>query len=523
MKSYKNIIILAIILVSISVFFTAQNANFDELLLKAGFYDEKITVVNTADVHGHIVYEDNEGGYYALQDLSAIMGLPLVKYFVDDSRNKNKNTLLLDSGDMFHGTNEANIEEGKGVVDVVNLMGYDAMVPGNHDFNFGFERLMEIESQLNFPMLSANVYKDGEPAFQEYKIVELGGIRIGMFGLTTEVSLSYINSKDDNGIRIEEPAKAAKRVMEKLKGKVDAVILLSHIGFDNDERIAREVDGIDLILCGHYHDLFKSPKKVNNTYLVEAGGWTTHVGIAQMYFKDGKVRKVDWSLKTTKDKSKIDKNIEAVAQKYHAAALEKTKEVVGKTKEKLNGMRFEVRSKETNLANLLADAMRESGKADITLMNGGGIRESITEGEISLYKIEKTLPFSNSLVTIELKGEKIYDAIERGLRVYPSAAGGAFLQVSGISYVFDGSKPAGERLISVTKDGSPLDKEKYYKVATNDYLYNGGDGYEELKDAKIISVGGLLKDVLAEYIRSKGEISPKEDGRIKVINERYKQ
>jgi 2',3'-cyclic-nucleotide 2'-phosphodiesterase (5'-nucleotidase family) len=155
-------------------------------------------------------------------------------------------------------------------------------------------------------------------------------------------------------------------------------------------------------------------------------------------------------------------------------------------------------------------------------MNGGGIRESIPEGDINLYKIGKVLPFSNSLVTVEMKGEKIYSALERGLRAYYSGMNGGFLQVSGISYVIDGSKPAGERLVSVTYQGKPLEKNSCFKVATNDYLYNGGDEYDEFKDSKLLAAGGLLKDILSDYIKSKKEVSPAEEGRIKVINEKYK-
>lgn len=112
-----------------------------------------------------------------------------MKHLIDDIKEKNKNTLVLDSGDMFHGTNEANINKGEGVVQVANLMGYDAMTPGNHDFNFGYDRLVEIKDELKFPILSANIYKDGKPAFQEYKIVEVGGKKIGLFGMTEQNAL----------------------------------------------------------------------------------------------------------------------------------------------------------------------------------------------------------------------------------------------------------------------------------------------------------------------------------------------
>jgi 2',3'-cyclic-nucleotide 2'-phosphodiesterase (5'-nucleotidase family) len=524
MKKYTNLVILGILAIGISGFLIYKNVNFNDLLVKLGYYDEKINVISTADIHGHIAFDDESGGYYTVDQVDIMMGMPLMKYFVDSIRAEHADSLLLDSGDMFHGTNEANIQKSKGVVEVANLMGYDAMTLGNHDFDFGIDRTFEIKSELNYPMLCANVLKNGKPAFEEYKIVNKGGLKVALFGTLEKDALTETNSRDHKGLTMEDPIVTAKRLVPVLKKQADIVIMISHNGDEVDREIAKEVDGIDLVLCGHHHFLYKKADKVNNTYLVEAGSYSTHVGLAELYIKDGKVKKCVWKLFNSRDKSKADKKMSEVAGKYQAMAMEAGKEVVGRSEVKLNGLRSDLRYKETNLADLLADAMRDIGKADIALMNGGGIRESIPQGDVNLYKIGKALPFINSLVTIEVRGDKIYSSLERGIRQYPnSGANGGFLQVSGMKYVFDASKPAGKRIVSVTtSDGKELDKDKTYKVATNDYLYNGGDGYEELVDAKLLSRGELLKDVLTKYIKTKGVVSPKEEGRIAVKNERYK-
>ncbi len=523
MKKYTNIIVLAIIAISITMTLLAKRIDFNDFLLSLGFFDEKITVINTADLHGHITYEDAAGGYYTLDEVSVMMGMPVIKGLVNEIKSKNKNTLFLDSGDMFHGTNEANIENGQGIVEVANLMGYTAMVPGNHDFNFGFDRLEEFSRQLNFPILGANIYKNDKPAFDEYKIVDVGGKRVGLFGLTVQDVLSYTNSKDTKGVSILDPFEAAKKIVPILKEKADVVILISHLGDEVDKELVKEVDGIDLILCGHHHFLYEKADKVNNTYLAEAGGYSTHVGVANMYFKSNKLSKLTWKVMNTRDAEKADNKANAVAQKYHEIALEMGKKVVGSSTVELDGIRSHVRSQETNFANLLVDAMRETSGADIGLMNGGGIRDSLSKGDIKIYDIGKALPFINYLVVIEVKGDKIYKALERGVMKYPySGANGGFLQVSGITFEFDSSKAAGTRIVKVTKDGKPLDKEKYYKVATNDYLYNGGDNYKEFEDAKLIYKGELLKNVLEKYLEEKGQVSPQVEGRIKVINQRYK-
>ncbi|MHB8065870.1 MAG: bifunctional metallophosphatase/5'-nucleotidase, partial [Ruminiclostridium sp.] len=315
MKKYTNLIVLGIILVGVVGFLIYKNVNFNDLLLHFGYYDKKISVINTADIHGHISFDDESGGYYSLDQVDVMMGMPLMKYFVNEIKADNSNSLLLDSGDMFHGTNEANIEKGKGVVEVANLMGYDAMTIGNHDFDFGIDRTMEIESEINFPMLCANVFKDGKPAFQEYKIVEMGGIKIALLGTIEKYALSETNTRDHRGLTIEDPITTAERLVPILKKQADIIILISHNGDEVDSEIAKKVDGIDLILCGHHHFLYKKANKVNNTYLVEAGGYSTHVGLADLYLKKGKVIKCVWHIFNTRDKTKIDKQMKAVALK----------------------------------------------------------------------------------------------------------------------------------------------------------------------------------------------------------------
>lgn len=257
--------------------------------------------------------------------------------------------------------------------------------------------------------------------------------------------------------------------------------------------------------------------------LLSRGGWSTHLGVSELYFKKGKLNKIAWSLRTTRDQKKADPALNKIGQKYFHIAYETQKEVIGRSKVILNGVRSLVRSQETNLGDLLADAMREEGHADFVIMNGGGIRQSIPSGPINIYKVGKILPFSNGLVVIKARGDAIYKTLERGLYAYPAGDyGGGFMQVSGIRYVIDASKPAGQRLVSVTYQGRPLDRNKYYIVGTNDFSWNGGDGMEELSKQKMIYQGGLLKDVLVSYLRKKHVVNPRVEGRIKVINQRYK-
>jgi 5'-nucleotidase/UDP-sugar diphosphatase len=522
-KSYRPALFLGMLLLLGGGYLIYRLLNFSEAALAVGLYDNKVTLINTADIHGHLMYEEANGGYYTLDEVNIQMGMPLMKGIADEIRAKNPGALFLDSGDLFHGTNEANINKAQGIVEAANLMGFDAMAAGNHDFDFGFDRILQIRKELNYPILSANVYYQGKPAFQASMIKEVNGLKIGIFGLTVPESMSNLSVFGPTEVTFEDPTEIARKVVADLKAQnVNAIVLVSHLGDDLDRKLVQKVSGIDVVLCGHHHWLYKKAAKVAGARLVEAGSYSTHVGQADMYFKDGKLVSMNWEVHQTSDRSKEDPALAAVAKKYYAIAFEQGKKIVGEAAVQLDGIRSHVRTQETNLANLITDAMLEEGKADLALLNGGGIRESINQGTIRMYDVGKPLPFVNSLMTVDVKGEKVYDAIERGLREWPfGASNGGFLHVAGASYVFDGSKPAGKRLVSITKDGKPLEKDKVYKVAVNDYLAEGGDNFEEFLEGAQKSKGALLKDVLAKYIEKHKVVQPKLEGRITVINKRF--
>ncbi|WP_159882667.1 bifunctional metallophosphatase/5'-nucleotidase [Paenibacillus puerhi] len=527
MKKYTTLLVLGVLLLGAAVYAVATQVDFNRMLLAAGYYEKRITIINTADLHGHITFKEYDtGGLLPGTDQHPEMGMALIKGIADEIRKDNPHTLMLDGGDMFHGTPEAAVNEGEGILEIANLMGYDALTAGNHEFDWGWERTMELKDKLNFPILSANITKGGQPVFEAYRIFEVGGKRIGVFGLTTAQFLQDLQVHGIGDVRYEDPLPAAQKAVAELREQqVDSIILLSHLGDDLDRHlIAANVSGIDLILSAHGHFLYEKPLIASGVPVVESGGYSTHVGVADLYFRQGKVAKVAWGVRKTLDRKKEDPKIAEIVGRYHAMALENGKEVVATSESGLDGIRSHVRTKSTNLGNLVADAMRVRGNADLTLYNSGGIRESIPGGDVTLYKLDNVLPFVNNLVTVELKGEAIYKALEHGMINWPSgASNGGFLQVSGITYEIDGSKPAGKRLSSVTRNGQPLDKNAMYKVAITDFLIAGGDDHDVFKDAKVVQRGGLLSQEVAAYLKSQGGKLPEEleEERIKIINQRY--
>ena len=514
-KKYRNLIICIALLLFFLGVYVFNNVDVYDLLLVMGYYHDKITIINTADIHGHMTFEENSWGQYTTEDIHSIMGLPLVEGLMQREIAKNHDILFFDCGDMFHGTNESGINDGEGIVKLVNMMPYNALTVGSNDFNFGIDRFVEISKELNIPFLCANLYYEGVQMFESNRIFEIGGKKIGVFGLLTPDAIPKSNTSGNERITISDPVKAANEAVSELEAAgVDAIVLLSHLGDTSDKELIEYVDGIDIVFSSRKHSLYTTPVIINKTSIVEVGAWTTHIGKANLYYRDEKLSKITWTLISSKNSDLQNQKMLEISTEYNLIALDAAKDIVGFTVVELDGARTHVRTGETNFGNVLADAMKEQANADIALVNGGVIRESISEGEIDQYQLGRSLPFSNYLITIETKGINIIEALERGLRAYPNGTNGAFLHVSGIQFVFNSSKPPGERVVEVIYNEKPIDPDVTYILATSDYLYYGGDNYSEFADAPILEFGGMLKDVFKDYLKNNEMIAAKTEGRI---------
>ncbi len=473
---------------------------------------ETITIVHTNDTHGRILADDENG----------VLGWERVATIVEQTRNQNPNTLVLDAGDALHGTNEAQFFNGASVVNAMNSVGVDVMVPGNHDFNYGQDHLLALEQDAAFEIVSANVIKvtesEGEEfLLQPYVIREVAGLKIAIFGLSSVDTPTLTHPKNVVGLTFADPALTAQALVADLP-EVDCVVALTHLGYDEDKKLAAEVPGIDMIIGGHSHTEALIAEKVNNTYIAQTGEWTKHVGRENLIFYKGQLvdvisTPVDFD-STIATSPRTGKLAGAVSERVQA----EMQAVIGKAVTALDGERANVRAKETNLGNLIADVMRESTDADVAMTNGGGIRASIPVGDINVNAIKTVLPFGNTLATIKLTGAQLVSVLEHSVRLYPETNGG-FMQVSGLTFSFDPSKPAGERVVEVKVNGILLDSNKVYTVATNDFTAAGGDGFTAFAEGTdLVNTGISLDVVLMDYIRAQGEINAKVDGRITAIN-----
>ncbi len=476
---------------------------------------KQITIVHVNDVHGRVELDDYEGA----------IGFGRLKTKVEELRKENPNLLLVNAGDTLHGTTLVNVTQGETMVDLMGEVGFDVMVPGNHDFNYGYERLIQLKERAKFPIIGANIVKeaDGSSDFEPYIIKELeNGLKVGIFGIGTEETKYKSHPDNTKGIKFENPVEVSKKIVEELKEKeVDFIIALVHLGIEGtlettSKEIAENVKGIDLIIDGHSHEMLN--EVFGDALLVQADSYTKNIGVVNVEIEDGKVAKKEASL-ISYEEAKDYTPDEAIEK-----AIEEIKEinkpiidvVVGKAKVDLLGERADVRTGETNLGNLITDVMLKSTGADIAITNGGGIRASISAGDVKVNDILTSFPFTNTLAVIEVTGAEVLQALERGVDTYPEAAG-HFPHVSGMTYKFDPSKEVGSRVSEVLIKGEALDPDKTYKLVTNDFMASGGDGYTMFEGKPFVAEGGLLSDVLIDYFKEVGEVEPAVEGRVAVV------
>jgi 2',3'-cyclic-nucleotide 2'-phosphodiesterase (5'-nucleotidase family) len=490
----------------------------------AGQVDLKILYVN--DFHGFAE------PYKAAAQEPPLGGIAYLAGAVDRARVKPP-CLLLAAGDMIQGNSWANLVRGKSTIEVMNAMKFDAMVVGNHEFDFGPKVLKERMAQARFPMLGANV--KGFPALKPYIIKNLQGVRIAIIGVVTPETSVTTHPRNVAGLTFSTPESAVKKCLAELKGRADIIIVLSHCGFQADRELAAKVPGVDVIVGGHSHTKILQPELVGRTIIVQAWEHAKALGVLNLQIKDGKVAGFDGALQEISPATgAANCQVQEIVARYQRQAGSRLQRVIGETQVDLDGKN--VRTGETNLGDFIADVMRQTAGAEVALINGGTIRTSIPQGKITVKDIYAVLPFDNYLVAISLTGAQLKAALEHGVSRLEEPSG-SFPQVSGLAFIFSRSAPAGARVKEVTVGGRPLDLQKEYVVATNDYLVAGGDGYtafgEALKSAgDYANLGGTLtssklayndpgawlRDLVINAIQARKTIAPQVDGRIKAVD-----
>ncbi|MCD6159180.1 MAG: 5'-nucleotidase C-terminal domain-containing protein [Kosmotoga sp.] len=467
------------------------------VLLSVFVMAEKLTILHINDTHGH-AWTFSE---YKNPDIG---GFALIATLVNQFRAENPNTVFLHAGDLNTGVPESDLIDAAPDIVALNLMKLDAMALGNHEFDNPAEVLAKQMNWAHFPFLSANIYKDGEPAFTQYVIKEVGDLKVAIIGFTAEETeiLEALYAQDYEWKSVVE---VAKELVPQLRKQADIVIALVHLGDAepikgvNSHELAEQVDGIDVIVDGHSHTLYEKPEVINGTLVVSAGEWGKYLGKLDLDVENGSITFVSYKAIPIKLADITpDFAVSTVLDYFKKLGNEKLDTVVGETKILLEGTRDIIRNQDTNLGHLIADAMLWKTGADLVITNAGGIRASINPGPITYRDVLTVLPFGNTVYIAKLTGEQLMDVLEYTATI--PAGKGARPQVSGLSYKIENGE-----IKDVLVNGETLDPEKVYTLATNNYLAAGGDGYSMLKDLEGYDTGFVLADVVMNYI---SEISP---------------
>jgi 5'-nucleotidase/UDP-sugar diphosphatase len=497
-----------------------------------------LTILHTNDHHGHFAK-------FNPYPVSAVGGLAAQSTLVNIVRAEVESaggyTLLLSGGDVNTGVPESDMLDAEPDFKLMNVLGYDAMVLGNHEFDNPRDVLMKQKGWAQFPFLSANVVKKdkGEALVDPYVIRDFDGLKVAIFGLTTEESPILVMPKHVQDLEFKSVIETATGLVPKLRAEADLVIALTHLGFYEESggrynaagalKLAREVSGIDLIVGGHSHTAVREPKVIKNTLIVQAGEWSKYVGRLDLTIDSDadKVTHYEYELIPVNMKRRIkyrnreyymyidkgyleDERVLEAMKPYLAKADQVLSQPVGKALVKLDGDRKLVRSRETNLANLVTDSMRAKCGAQIAFQNAGGIRAGIAPGTITYRDILEVQPFGNTLVIMNMTGTQIMEVLHYAATVRPGH--GAFLQVSGLKWTNKKGKAE-----NVMVGDSPLIPEKKYKVVTNSFMAAGGDGYAMLKEIRQVDTGFVDADALREYIEKLTHVEPRVEGRLTLI------
>ncbi len=497
-----------------------------------------ITILHTNDHHGH--FWQNDHGEY---------GLGAQKTLVDGIRREvaaqGGSLLLLSGGDINTGVPESDLQDAEPDFRGMNLVGYDAMAIGNHEFDNPLSVLRQQEKWATFPLLSANIYQKstGQRLFKPYALFDKQGIKIAVIGLTTDDTAKIGNPEYFTDMEFRVPAQEAKQVVEQLRKdeKPDVIIAATHMGhYDNGEHgsnapgdveMARSLPAgyLDMIVGGHSQDPVCmagdnrkqadyvpgtpcSPDRQNGTWIVQAHEWGKYVGHADFEFRNGELKLVHYQLIPVNLKKKVEKADGTSERVYYTQQIAEDPTMmklltpfqdkgkaqlgvkIGSVNGKLEGDRSKVRFVQTNLARVMLAAQRERADADFAVMSGGGVRDSIESGDITYKNVLKVQPFGNTLVHVDMKGREVEQYLAVVANMKPDS--GAYAQFANVSLVADG-----KGVSEVKINGQPLQADKTYRMATLNFNALGGDGYPKLDGLpSYVNTGFIDAEVLKQYI-----------------------
>jgi 5'-nucleotidase len=446
-------------------------------------------------------------------------------------RKESPHTLFLLAGDTISPSVESITYKGAQMIDAWNTAGLDYATFGNHEFDFGPDVLRERMKESRFKWIAANVIdkKTSKPfgGAESYIIREFEGVKVGMFGLV--LPDTQTTSRPGPDVEFLSPCETAKKMVKELRDRgVKTIVALTHLSMVEDKEVARCAD-VDVIIGGHEHSLLQSTSGGAPILKMTADAREMAQVDLNILKEKGTVESIDWRVIPVTSDIKEDARFAVINRKY-GALLRELARVVGRTTVELDARSAIGRRQETNVGNFITDAFRASTRSDVGLMNGGSIRadEVIRPGPLTERDVLSILPFKNKVVKLEVSGKLLRQALEHGVaRSAEDSEPGRFPQVSGVTFTFDARRPAGSRIVDLKVNGMPLNENAKYTLATSDFVgLNGGDGYEMLKQGRVLipkEQGKFDSDVLRSAIVARRTIAPKIEGRIKRLDVDQKQ
>lgn len=431
--------------------------------------------------------------------------------------------VILFSGDAFNPSLTSTVTKGVHMVPALNSIGIHTACYGNHDFDFGVDPLAKMAKDNNFPWLISNVIdkKTGKPLADGIitRMMDFHGRKVGLIGLVEKEWLVTLATVEPDEVEYEDFCPCAQRLAKQLKEKEGAeiVVALTHMRVPNDEKLACEVPEVDIILGGHDHHYDVKPVGPHNTWVLKSGTDFRDITVLRLEFLDPGVKVLEYQHAEIVSSIKEDPEMKKLSDECEAKVGAAMDIVLTETAVDLDARFQSIRTKETDIGNIVADAMRLHLKADLAVLNSGTLRaDAIMEkGQIKMRDHVNLLPMLDELCLLELSGKQILEVLENAVSQYPRLEG-RFLQVSGVQFTFDAAKPGGQRVKegSIKIGGESLQADKNYTLATKDYLRQGKDGFDVFKSCKCLADGesaGIIPTILYELFMGVNALGGKDD------------
>lgn len=517
-----------------------------------------VTIISTTDLHGNILPID----YYTNKEDAR--GLARAATIIRLIRKENPNSVLIDSGDTIQGTplayfhNRKNNRPPDPMMLAMSSLDYDALAVGNHEYNFGLPVLLKAKSEAGFPWLSGNTYRAGtnETYHKPYIVKEVGGVRVGIIGLTTPGVPFWDNPENYAGLEFRQPVEEARRWTNELRAKerVDVVVIAMHMGLEEDLRtgerspgqipheneamlIARTVPGVDLITMGHTHREIPS-LVIGGVLLTQANAYGRHVARADIYLERDAANRWRVSAKSSRtipvtNDTATDPEIARLAAPYDRETQGWLSRAIGTSSRELTAT--DARFRDNALMDLIHRVQLDAGKADVSMAASFNDRARLSAGDVTVRDIAALYVYENTLVVLEVTGAQLKDALEHSARYFTAYAPGKspaelvdpripgynFDIAEGVTYDIDLTKPYGSRIQNLRFKGAPLDPSRKLRLATNNYRVNGGGSYTMYKGAPVLYRSGEeIRELIIDWVERNKQVPTEPTNNWRLIVER---